>query len=162
MLYLGLMTPFHFSFQGVLRQWWFGTDLIPFYSIEEDVTSCLSIALKRMFSIPSCMSKLPFPHVQNIYNLFMLCFFILVQKQLVQGCCFDIYLVPVCFVGQLICAPFRFRKLMCLKFDPNFYKNLMVELILTFEKCSYIGLLIQYSTLDSYFGSVFSILFNTL
>jgi hypothetical protein len=90
----------------------------------------------------------------------MLCFFILVQKKLVQGCCFGINLVHVCFVGQRICAPFRFRKQMCLKFDLNFYientENLMVELIVTSEKCYYVGLLIKYFKLDSYPSSVFS------
>jgi hypothetical protein len=128
MLYLGLTSPFHFSFQGVLRQLWFGTDLMPFYSIEEDVQHSI---LYDKTSFSTCSDP------------FMLCFFILAQKKLVQGCCFDINLVPVCFVGQLICAPFRFMKQMCLKFDLNFYientENLMVELILTSEKCYYVG-----------------------
>jgi hypothetical protein len=49
---------------------------------------------------------------------------------------------------------------MCLKFDLNFYientENLMVELIVTSEKCYYVGLLIKYFKLDSYPSSVFS------
>jgi hypothetical protein len=52
MLYLGLTSPFRFSFQGVLRQLWFGTDLMPFYSIEEDVQHSNTIG--RFVSFYKC------------------------------------------------------------------------------------------------------------